>query len=102
MSEAPINQHSKAKPFLLTLAVALCVCSLSYALAHRSPAELREFVAWPLLPGVALYSIANGSFLFGSGFGNMGDLVLIVTGSALGWASLFAVFRHGVRRWLDK
>ena len=102
MSEAPVNQHSNARPFLLALAVAWCICSLSYVLSHLAPVELREFVAWPLLPGVALYSVANGSFLFGSGFGNMGNFLLIVTGAALAWASLFAVFRQGARRWSKK
>jgi hypothetical protein len=97
-----VNQRSNVKPLLSALAVALCICSLSYALAHLSPLEFREFVAWPLLPGVALYSVANGSLLFGSGFGNIGNLVLIVSVSALTLASLFAVFSHGVRRWLNK
>lgn len=97
-----MNQRSNAKPLLLALAVALCICSLSYALAHLSPIEFRAFLAWPLLPGLALYSAANGSLLFGSGFGNLGNFVLIVSGSALTWASLFAVFSHGARRWFNK
>jgi hypothetical protein len=86
----------------VAFAVALCICSLSYALAHVSPLEYRELVTSPLLPGVALYSAANGSLLFGSGFGNLGNVMLIVCGSTLTWVSLFAAFRYGFRRCFNK
>lgn len=99
VSDTPASPRSIWKLFLLALALASCVCSLSYALAHVSPVEFRDFVAWPLLPGVALYAVANGSLVFGSGFGQVGSFVLIVFGSALAWASLFAVFGHVGRRW---
>lgn len=89
----------RLKLFLLVFALATCACSLSYALAHVVPAGFRDYVAWPLLPGVALYAVANGSLAFGSGFDQLGNFVLIVLGSALAWAGLFTLGVHVARRW---
>lgn len=87
------------KQFLLVFALATCACSLSYGLAHVVPAGFRDHVAWPLLPGVALYAVANGSLAFGSGFGQLGNFVFIVLGSALAWAGLVTLGVHVARRW---
>lgn len=99
VSEASLQPRSSLKQFLLVFALATCACSLSYALAHVVPAGFRDYVAWPLLPGVALYAVANGSLAFGSGFGQLGNFVLIVLGSALAWAGLFTLGIHVARRW---
>ncbi len=50
-----------------------------------------------LIPGVGLYVVLNGSLLFGSGFGRVGDGLVIVFGSAAGWASLFVALLLIVR-----
>lgn len=98
---AEVRPLLDVKPHLSAFAVALCICSLSYALADLAPPEVRGIVAAPLLPGVALYAAANGSLLFGSGFGRLGNFMLIAAGAALAWTCLFAVLRHGARRWLN-
>lgn len=89
------------KPHLTSLAVALCICSLSCVFADVAPLEVRGIVAAPLLPGVSLYAAANGPLLSGSGFVRLGYFMLIVAGAALAWTCLFAVLRHGARRWLN-
>ena len=42
-------------------------------------------------PGVALYDVLNGSLLFGSGFGRLGNFAVFVLGSAVAWASVLVV-----------
>jgi hypothetical protein len=98
---ATTRQTSWLKSLLLAFAVALCVCSLSYALASSVSMAYRDFVAWPLLPGVVVYAIANGSLLFPSGHGVLGSFATVVPCSALAWAMVFTVVRLGFRRWGD-
>ncbi|MBD2720123.1 hypothetical protein [Synechococcus sp. FACHB-909] len=50
-----------------------------------------------LIPGVGLFVVLNGSLLFGSGFGRVGDCLVIVFGSAAAWASLFVALLLIVR-----
>lgn len=91
--------HVKAIAAFLVLAVGLC--ALSHGLATQVPTALRDWVAWPLAPGIALYVVAGGSLLFGSAQGGLGDPWLIVTVSALAWTLLLAAARwvwRAVRR----
>lgn len=60
------------------------IAAVAYAL---SPTRAASPI---LIPGVGLYVLLNGSLLFGSGFGGIGDCLVIVFGSAAAWASLFA------------
>jgi hypothetical protein len=67
------------------------LASVAYALKPNSAAS-------PILfPGVGLYVFLNGSLLFGSGFGRLGDCLVIVFGSAAVWATLFAALLLIVR-----
>jgi hypothetical protein len=87
------------KQFLFIFAVALCICTLSYGTASFAQTEYRELIALPLLPGVYLYATANGSLLFGSGFGTFGNFAIIVIGASIAWASLIAILRIGLSHW---
>ena len=70
--------------------------SLLAALAYALP---QGRAASPILiPGVGLSVVLNGSLLFGSGFGRVGDCLVIVFGSAAGWASLFVALLLIVRK----
>ncbi len=62
---------------------------LCYALA--SAAVGSGLITWFLWPGVGLYTMFNGSLLFGGGFGRSGDFLLIVAGSALAWSLLIVL-----------
>jgi hypothetical protein len=56
-------------------------------------------VAWPLLPGVALYSVAHGSLLFAGGRGGAGEFAFVVGGASAAWAAVCAAVALAVRRW---
>ena len=62
---------------------------LSYILA--SAIGDSGLLTWFLWPGVRLYTILNASLLFGGGFGQIGDFLLIAAGSALAWSLLIAL-----------
>lgn len=81
-----------SKAFVLWAAPALVfgVCVLSHVLAPVVPTGYRDWVALPLYPGVALYSAVNGSLLFGAGFGQVGNLLLIGGCSGLFWLALLS------------
>lgn len=89
-SMPPTTRRSNA--FILWAAPALVfgVCVLSYLLAPVVPTGHRDWVALPLYPGVSVYSAVNGSLLFGAGFGQVGNLLLIVGCSGLFWLGLLA------------
>ncbi len=44
-----------------------------------------------LFPGVAAYTLLNGSLLFGGGFGDICNFFIIVLGSALAWSFVIAL-----------
>ena len=48
-------------------------------------------ITWFLWPGVGLYTMFNGSLLFGGGFGQIGNFLLVAAGSALVWSLLIAL-----------
>ena len=79
------------RPFLHTWVVGVVCCTIIAALVYAMmPPEQGSFfqqsISWFLLPGVALYVQLNGSLLFGGGFGNIGDFLIIAMGSALAWS----------------
>lgn len=51
--------------------------------------QIGGVLSWGLLPGVALYTVLNGSVLFGAGFGKLGSFAIIAFGSAATWTVLF-------------
>lgn len=66
------------------------LASISYVLAplRNGLGNVLSYILWP---GVGLYSLFNGSLLFGDGFGQIGDFVVISLASAAAWASLAAL-----------
>ena len=66
------------------------LASISYVLAPLKDG-LGNVISYILWPGVGLYSLFNGSLLFGDGFGQIGNFVVIALGSAAAWASLAAL-----------
>jgi hypothetical protein len=66
------------------------LASILYILAPliNGPGKVFSYVLWP---GVSLYSLLNGSLLFGGGFGQSGNFVVIALGAAAVWASLTAL-----------
>lgn len=81
------------KPILALFAALWALCALSHGLASQVPVALRDGVAWPLAPGLALYVVGGGSLLFGSAPGTLGHPVVTVTVSALAWTLLWAALR---------
>lgn len=97
---ALVKQLFNIKVLLLSFAIACCLSSASYVLTLYLPQSYRAYVAWPLFPGVAAYSIINGSLLFGNGFGKLGNMAVIVLCSATIWA--FVVYYLLVRQWFKR
>jgi hypothetical protein len=75
--------------WLLVFGLFAILAGISYVLA---PLEngLSNVLSYILWPGIGLYSLFNGSLLFGGGFGQIGNFVVIALGSAAAWASLVA------------
>ncbi len=96
---ANTRQTSWFKTLLFAFALVLCVCSSSYALVSSVSMAYRDLIAWPLLPGVVVYAIANGSLLFPSGHGVLRSFAIVVPCSALAWAMVFSVVRPVFRGW---
>ena len=69
----------------------LGVCSAQLCPALSSSAGPAAWLSPVLLPGVGLYVLLNGSLLFGSGLGRVGEFVVFVVGSAVAWASLLSL-----------
>ena len=63
------------------------VTSVVYALVSQARGgTLEDSIVWLLAPGIALYVELNGSLLFGGGFGDLGNYLVIALGSALAWS----------------
>jgi hypothetical protein len=66
------------------------LASISYVLAPFD-GGLGHAISCVLWPGIGLYSLFNGSLLFGGGFGRVGSFVVVALGAAAAWASLAAL-----------
>ena len=82
--------RSSLAVWLLIFIGCLSLAVVSYGLA-QSDGPLRTHSAYVLWPGVGLYTLLNGSLLFGGGFGALGNFLLVSLGSAVAWSLLIAV-----------
>lgn len=73
--------------------LAFCVLSAFASVAYALTPSVLSFVLWP---GVGLYTLLNGSLLFGGGFGTIGNYLVIALGSAVAWASLLVLVMRAV------
>jgi len=90
--------------FLRTWVIAAVCCAIAAALVYgMMPPErgngFEEDVAYFLFPGVALYVLLNGSLLFGGGFGDIGNFLIIGLSSALTWSLVVVLVVQGIS-WL--
>lgn len=84
---AQMRLRALASTWAIAFAALAAVGAVVYAQlpAHTGPGLWLSPV---LGPGVALYDVWNGSLLFGSGFGRIGNFAVFVLGSAVAWASV--------------
>jgi hypothetical protein len=82
--------------WVLSFAGCFSLAVISYGLA-QSGSPLRIYFSYVLLPGVGLYTLLNGSLLFGSGFGAVGNFLIVGLGSAVVWSLAVAVL---VGKWV--
>jgi hypothetical protein len=80
-----------SRSILRTWVIAAACCTLVAALIYammpmNSTIDFRNGIAYFLIPGIAAYTLLNGSLLFGSGFGSAGNFLVIVVGSGLAWS----------------
>jgi hypothetical protein len=102
----PLATHMTRYPrvfnnsILRTWVIAMVCCTLVATVVYgmMTPERGNGFeqgVAYFLFPGVALYSLLNGSLLFGGGFGNTGDFLIIGLSSALVWSFVVVLVVQG-------
>ena len=91
-----IRIKSFATIWVLVFAGCFASAALVYVLAPATGGY--GLLSWLLWPGIGLYTLLNGSLLFGGGFGQLGDFFLVTAGSAVTWSLLVApVVFLGVR-----
>jgi hypothetical protein len=79
--------RSKSLALIWAFAFAGCFAMTGFATSAGINAR---YLAWLLWPGVALYAVFNGSLLFGGGFGDVGNFLIITVASAFAWSLLVA------------
>lgn len=82
---------------------AICCTIVATFVYNMMPPErgnsFEQGVAYFLFPGVALYTLLNGSLLFGSGFGKVGNFLVIGLSSGIAWSFVVVLLVQGIS-WL--
>ncbi len=86
---------------LRTWVVAAVCCTITAVLVYammppKSGSLFQQSISFFLYPGVGLYILLNGSLLFGSGFGDVGNFLIIGVGSALAWSIVILFVMRGL------
>ena len=97
------------KPILYSWIIGVVCCviisTIVYAMMPAKPGNSFQLaISGFLLPGFFLWVQMNGSLLFGSGFGKVGDFLIIALGSALAWSAFIPFITYGILwlRYRDK
>ncbi|MCC6207321.1 MAG: hypothetical protein IT488_04135 [Gammaproteobacteria bacterium] len=88
---------------LRTWVIAFVCCTIVAAVVYglMIPGRGNSFedgMAYFLLPGISLYTLLNGSLLFGGGFGEAGNFFVIGLSSALAWSLVAVLAVQGFSR----
>lgn len=86
---------------LRTWVVAAVCCTITAVLVYpmmppKSGSLFQQSISLFLFPGVGLYVLLNGSLLFGGGFGDVGNFLIIGVGSALTWSIVILFVVRGI------
>ena len=86
--------------FLRTWVTAAVCCTIIAALVYgilppQRGNDFEQGVAYFFFPGVGLYALLNGSLLFGGGFADIGNFLLIGLSSVLAWSLVVVLVVHG-------
>ena len=79
----------QARSLLVAWVITFAACSILAALSYRlvgSGSSVADSFSYILWPGVVLYTLLTGSLLFGPGYGAVGNVMVVVGGSALVWS----------------
>ena len=86
-SHPRLFNSSNLRTWVIAAVCCTIVAALVYDMMPPEPGNsLEQGVAFFLYPGVALYVLLNGSLLFGGGFGNISDFLIIGLFSAFAWS----------------
>jgi hypothetical protein len=97
---ARISSRSVLRAWIVAAVSCALVAALIYGMLPMDGAiGFKHGLEYFLFPGVAAYTLLNGSLLFGGGFWDIGNFLIIVLGSALAW-SLVIVLMGQVLLWI--
>lgn len=92
-------RNALVRCWLTALLASAVITTVAYVLVSPEfQFQVQIPLLWLLWPGVWLYIQANGSLVFGGGFGTYGNAAIIIVGSAVGWSVPLAILFWRLKR----